>query len=198
MIHSLTGTISGVEPNALHLETGGGIEWALQISAKTAETLPGIGESTRVFTYVHHRDDQLSLFGFATAAERSVFTDLLRVGGIGPRQALRILSGMSVEQLVRSLDEENVEALTRVPGLGKKTAQKILLTLRGKLSLRETSSTGGRADDIVEALVEMGFDRGKAKTVVTALRAESPDGRGEEGELLRRAIVRLSARAQEG
>ena len=135
MIHSLTGTVSGGDENTVLIKTDGGIEWMLQISTTTASALPRQGNEVRILTHLHHREDQMILFGFATAEERSVFFDLLKVSGIGTRQALRILSGMSVSELVRSLDSEDVDSLARVPGLGKKTAQKILLTLRGKLSL---------------------------------------------------------------
>ena len=89
MINSLSGTVSGVDGAMLLLETDGGIEWSLQISGKTAEALPGIGDPVRILTYLHHRDDQMVLYGFLTSDERTVFHDLLRVGGIGPRQALR-------------------------------------------------------------------------------------------------------------
>ncbi len=193
MINSLSGTVSAVDAATLFLETDGGIEWSLQISGRTAESLPGVGEAVRVLTYLHHRDDQMVLYGFSTRDERTVFHDLLRVGGIGPRQALRILSGMSVDQLVHYLDNEDVDALSRIPGLGKKTAQKILLTLRGKLSL-EPAPTEEARDDIVDALMEMGFERAAAKKAVASLRSDITDGEdGDEGELLRRAIVSLSS-----
>ncbi len=199
VIHSLTGTVSGGDENTLLMKTDGGIEWMLQISTTTASALPRPGNQVRVLTHLHHREDQMILFGFGTTEERSVFLDLLKVSGIGTRQALRILSGMSVTELVRSLDSEDVDSLARVPGLGKKTAQKILLTLRGKLSLaRERKEEP--ADEIVNALVEMGFDRSKAQSAIAAVRSDAPKGspRGggealEEAELIKEAIVRLSA-----
>ena len=135
----------------------------------------------------------MTMFGFGTIEERSVFLDLLKVSGIGPRQALRILSGMSVDDFVKNMDAEDVDSLSRIPGLGKKTAQKILLTLRGKLSLSKTS-VETEHDEITEALVEMGFDRAQAHSAVNEVRSDpGGDGELEEGELLRRAIVRLSA-----
>ena len=203
MIHSLTGTVSGGDENTLLIKTEGGIEWMLQISTTTASALPRQGNEVRILTYLHHREDQMMLFGFGTAEERSVFFDLLKVSGIGTRQALRILSGMSVSELVRSLDSEDVDSLARVPGLGKKTAQKILLTLRGKLSLA-TERGEEPADEIVSALVEMGFDRSKAQSAIAAVRSEAETGGGtgsatgtggelEEAEVIKEAIVRLSA-----
>ena len=207
MFNSLTGTVSNVGETELFLETDGGIEWVITISGNTAKEMPLPGNAVRVYTHLHHREDQMMLFGFATPEERTVFKDLLRVGGIGPRQAIRILSGMSVAQLVQNLDGEDIDALASVPGIGRKTAQKILLTLRGKLSLeRDVASPGD--DDIVEALVEMGFDRSRTRTAVASVRAEVAEslaaagtdaGGGTddpEGAIMRLAIVRLSA--QEG
>lgn len=200
MIHSLTGSVAGIEDGVLLLQTEGGVEWAVQVSSTTVKTLAAKsldpqGERVRILTYLHHRDDQMALFGFATREERSVFLDLMKVGGIGTRQAMRILSGMTVTELVRALDSEDVNALSRIPGLGRKTAQKMLLTLRGKLSL-EPESEPEQGDEIVDALAEMGFDRSKARIAVRSIRAEFADGASAqslEGELLRRAIVRLSA-----
>ena len=192
MIHSITGTIAAVSDGLLLLKTDGGIEWSLFISSHTATELPGAGMTVRIFTHLHHKEDQMSLYGFASQTERSVFLDLMKVGGIGTRQALRILSGMSVERLIQCLDAEDVDALATIPGLGKKTAQKMLLTLRGKLSIASHSDNDPH-DEIVDALIDMGFDRGKAKTAVAAIRSEKIDQEETEGELLRRAIVRLSA-----
>ena len=191
MINSITGTIAAIEDGMLYIETDGGIEWAISVSTTTIGLLPVAGSTVRILTYLHHREDQMTLYGFSTVDERMAFLDLMKVGGIGTRQALRILSGMSVDKLIGSLDAEDVDALSRIPGLGKKTAQKMILTLRGKLTRRSQSESEER-DEIVDALFEMGFDRGKAKTVVTAIRAEAGTD-ASEGELLRLSIVRLSS-----
>jgi holliday junction DNA helicase RuvA len=189
VFNSLCGTVTAVDGAMLCLETAG-IEWSLTVSTTTAGSLPPVGAKARVFVHLHHREDQMALYGFASVEERSVFLDLLKVGGIGTRQAIRILSGMTVAALSAALDSEDVDALARIPGLGKKTAQKILLTLRGKLSIGH----GGEAepaDELVEALANMGFERSRARYAVSAVRSESaPDE--AEGELLRRSIVRLS------
>ena len=192
MINSLTGTVAGIDDGVLYLTTDGGIEWAIFVSTSTASHLGVTGSQVRLFTHLHHREDQMSMYGFATEDERSTFLDLLKVGGIGTRQAIRILSGMSVEALIQNLDSEDVDALSRIPGLGKKTAQKMILALRGKLTLKREQATDTK-EEIVEALFEMGFDRGKAKSAVSAVRAELDGDEAEEGELLRRAIVKLSA-----
>jgi Holliday junction DNA helicase RuvA len=138
----------------------------------------------------------MRLYGFATADERRVFLELTRVSGIGPRAALKMLSATSPGELIRMLEAEDVDGLVRLPGLGRKTAQKVILTLRGTLVAEEGEATPAHAE-LVEALVEMGFDRSRVAGVVNALSAElvvSPDvdGTDLEKEIFRLAIVRLS------
>ena len=121
MFNSLKGTVSQKNAVSVHLQTDF-IEWDLLAPGSTLDSLPQVGDTVRLFTYLHHREDQLALYGFASREERNLFLDLLKVGGIGPRQALKILSGMSVEEFVGSLNSDDVDGLSRVPGLGKKTA----------------------------------------------------------------------------
>ncbi|MAG14152.1 MAG: Holliday junction branch migration protein RuvA [Spirochaetales bacterium] len=196
MINSITGVMTGKDTEYVYLENGG-IEWSVRVSARTAHALPPSGREARIFTYLHHREDQMALYGFSSVEERYLFLDLLRVGGIGPKQALRILSGMSVDEFVTSLDADDVDGLSRVPGLGKKTAQKIILTLRGRLSLPPDEETPAQNAEIVAALVEMGFDR---QTGTKAVERAASDVRDEglrdeeaEKEIFRRAIVSLSS-----
>ncbi len=197
MINSLTGTITHKGATEVFLESRG-IEWQLSVSERTARKLPPTGKEIRVYTYLHHREDQMVLFGFAGVEERFLFHDLLRVAGIGPKQAIRILSGMSVGQFVKNLDADDVDALSSIPGLGKKTAQKIILTLRGRLTAQENEDgTEKPYAEIVTALVDMGFDRQSAVKAVAKCAAEiseEPDGEeiGEK-EIFRRAIVALSS-----
>lgn len=194
VFNSITGRITEKRENALFLETNG-LEWDIAVPSSSLAALPVVGESARVFTYLYHREDQMRLFGFATSAERSVFFDLLKVDGVGPKQALKVLSGLPFDLLLRSLDSGDVEALSRMPGLGTKTAQKIVLALRGKLSFRSEGESS-EFEDIVAALVEMGFDRRQASDAVQASVAEigatanpAPE---IEKELLRLSIMRLS------
>ena len=139
----------------------------------------------------------MALYGFSAMEERFLFLDLLRVSGIGPRQALRILSGMSVDEFVSSLDADDVDALSRIPGLGKKTAQKIILTLRGRLTLPQAEDADTPNVEIIAALAEMGFDRQSAtkavERVAADVRSEGLQGEDAEKELFRRAIVSLSS-----
>lgn len=199
MFNSLTGTITGQGPNALLLATGG-VEWELEVSGYTLRALSGHGnEPVRVFTHLYHREDQMRLYAFSGAEERRVFLELTRVSGIGPRAALKMLSGTSPSELIRMLETEDVDGLVRLPGLGRKTAQKVILTLRGKLVVEEGGVEGAHTE-LIDALVEMGFERSEVNSVVAALGAEldaagsaiGSDPAEREKEIFRLAIVRLS------
>lgn len=203
MFNSLTGRISGHDFPHVYL-TDGAVEWELEVSATTFQAvLAASGEEHhRVLVHLHVREDLLQLYGFWTAAERRAFRELLKVPGIGPRQALRILSGTTVPVLTELLEREDVESLTRIPGLGKKTAQKMILQLKGHLATDGAEPGGGptgTADgddgELVAALVDMGFDRSAARTALRTAREEigSEDGPADEQELFRRAIVALSS-----
>ncbi|MBN1686780.1 MAG: Holliday junction branch migration protein RuvA [Spirochaetales bacterium] len=197
MINSLRGTITYKGSTEIHLENRD-VEWRLTVSERTARDLPAVGNEARVYTHLHHRDDQMVLFGFARVEERFLFHDLLRVSGIGPKQAIRILSGMSVDEFVKSLDSDDVDSLSRIPGLGRKTAQKIILTLRGRLTVQQEDEGEAKPfAEIVSALADMGFDRPSAARIVSSLipeiSAEFEDPASREKEIFRRAIVALSS-----
>lgn len=195
MFNSISGAISYKGVSEIFIQNSG-VEWALQVTASTLEELPAVGEETRIFTYLHHKEDQMVLYGFSSPEQRSVFLDLIKVSGIGPKQAIKILSGMSVDDFVDSLDNDDVDNLSRIPGLGRKTAQKIVLALRGKLSL-QTASPKSAFEDIISALVEMGFERQNAsrtvETIAAELKIEEIGDDEREKELFRRSIVLLSA-----
>jgi holliday junction DNA helicase RuvA len=186
MFNSLTGEITEKSDERLCIQTGG-VEWELTVSKQALERLPRVGEVARVYTHMVHREDAMRLYGFLDAAERALFLDLLKVEGVGPRAALKMLSGMDRESFAQALDGDDVDALSRVPGVGKKTAQKIILTLKGKLTQTGDSSGRSAEDDITTALVGMGFDRRTAKTAVaSALKAVA--GRDLKGEALEREL----------
>lgn len=193
MFNSVRGRVAAKRVGQLFLENGG-VEWDITMSQASLGELPEIGSEARVFVYLYHRDDRMRLYGFATDEERSVFLELLKVDGVGPRQAIRILSGGSLEQFLARLDAGDVDSLTRLPGLGKKTAQKIVLALRGKLSLKAKDESSG-FEDITAALVDMGFEKKQAEKAVSAaleeLHGES-DREPVENEVLKHAIVHLS------
>ena len=201
MFNSLSGRITGHDFPLLYLSAAG-VEWELEVSATTFQAALGAepGRRHRVLVHVHVREDILKLYGFWSAPERRAFRELLKVPGIGPRQALRILSGTTVAALTELLEQEDITALTRIPGLGRKTAQKMILQLKGHLVTDEgahDAPTAGQApeDELLAALVDMGFDRTTARETLTRLAKDmgSDDGDApDEQELFRRAIVALS------
>ncbi|MFO7848368.1 MAG: Holliday junction branch migration protein RuvA [Spirochaetia bacterium] len=203
MFHSLTGRITGRRGTTIHLSTGG-VEWAIEVSRRSFEQLLSssagdnhtAAEETRIFTYLYHKEDSMVLFGFSEEDERDIFLELIKVSGIGPRQALKILSGIRAEEIVRHIEAEDAAALSRIPGIGKKTAGKIILTLRGSLTPPEDEESPSEFGELVNALVDMGFDRkGAQKAVVQLAGSEEITAIPEkerEHEIFRRAIVALS------
>jgi len=193
MINKLSGSLAGINGTHLYLKNGD-IEWDVLVSATTASKVSAMEDKITIFAYLYHREDQFALYGFASELERTIFLDLIRIPGIGPRQALRILSGMNEDAFLQNLDAGDVDALSRVPGLGKKTAQKIILALRGKITKNEEEA--GDFDDIIQALVDMGFERKKSKDTVYRLsRKEMFQGEDKpslEQDLFKQAIVELS------
>ena len=156
-----------------------------------------------MYTYLYHRDDQMRLYGFATREERNLFLDLLRVDGVGPRLVIRILSGIDAHDLVQALEGNDLVRLVQIPGLGNKTAQKMVLALQGKLSLapaRDSAAPGLEAD-ITAALTGMGFGRRDSREAVRAVLRDTAafagSGAEREQEVLRRAVARLSSLTSE-
>ncbi len=194
MFNSLYGIITDLGTNTIYLRTGD-IEWEIHASSNTVTQYLREKEQIRVYTFLYHREDQLVLYGFYSKEERSVFLDLLSVNGIGPKQAVRVLSGIGIEEFIAYLREGNVNALSQIPGLGKKTAQKIILSLQGKLHLEEEDDTS-QDEDIVNALVDMGFEKRSVKKAVDEIRREigprSTLGDEQEKELFKEALLRLS------
>jgi Holliday junction DNA helicase RuvA len=192
MFNSVTGEITYKGEERLCVQTGG-VEWELVVSRKALDRLPPVGQVARVYTFLLHREDAMRLYGFSDPAERALFLDLQKVDGVGPRGALKMLSGVDREQFSRALEEDDLDALSSVPGVGRKTAQKIILTLKGKLT--PTAETEGRSteNDIITALVGMGFDRKTARAaVLQALKSiDSREVKGEEleRELFKRAVA---------
>lgn len=194
MFNSISGEITYKDDQLLFL-CSGSLEWEIHTSRTSSDDLPEAGQSAKVYVYLHHRDDQLRLYGFSQVLERDVFMDLLKVEGVGPRQALRILSGVEVGRFIDALEAEDLDLLSSIPGVGNKTAQKIMLKLKGKLKV--STPTGiSLEEDIVNALVGMGFDRRSAKAAVgaaaRALRASDLGGEELEREIFKSALAQLS------
>ncbi len=167
MIGRLVGTIIEKRPPSLLLDVGG-VGYEIDAPMSTFYSLPAIGERTTLLTHLLVREDAQQLFGFATAAERSAFRALIRISGVGARTALSVLSGLSVEELAQAVTLQQTALLTRIPGIGTKTAQRLLLELKGKLgaALEAPSGASPAADetltDILRALTALGYSEREA------------------------------------
>lgn len=204
MFNSIIGIITGKFPKQVFLENNG-IEWDICVPDSNLEMLPPVGSEARIFTYLQHTDMIMSLFGFASADERTLFFDLLKVEGIGPKGAIKIMSSVSSGRLMEVLERGDVEMLEKVPGVGKKTAAKMMLALKGKLSLSETS-TVVRVEkpvafgDVINSLATMGYDKRLVEQKVAQLVEELSKDADFEGKsqkdkedlIFRRAIVSLA------
>ncbi len=200
MIQSVYGKVTGYGLNSIYLRSGS-IEWDLTVSNFLIEKIGSSSDEVRVFTYLHHKEDTMQLFGFYSSEEREAFLQLISVSGVGPKLGIKILSGIPLKDLMETLDAGDVTRLSSVKGLGAKGAQKIILALRGKLRLKEDSPTkatgsGGQFTVPLEALIQMGFNRKSALTTLKELATEhSPVGMSEsayEDLLFREALLRLS------
>ena len=147
MFNSLTGEITFKGDERLCVQTGG-VEWDITASRRALDRLPPVGQVARIYTHLVHREDAMRLYGFSDQAERALFLDLQKVEGVGPRGALKMLSGVDREQFSQALDRDDVDALSAVPGVGRKTAQKIILTLKGKLTPIGEAHSRSAEDDI--------------------------------------------------
>lgn len=204
MFNSITGIITGKFPKQVFIENNG-IEWDICMPDSNLEMLPPVGNEAKVFTYLQHTDMIMSLFGFASADERTLFFDLLKVEGIGPKGAIKIMSSVSSGRLMEVLERGDVEMLEKVPGVGKKTAAKMMLALKGKLSLSETSSVV-RVEkpvafgDVINSLASMGYDKRlveqKVASLVEVLSAEpgfaDKSQKEKEDLIFRRVIVEMA------
>lgn len=189
MIALLEGTV--VERSAGRVVVlAGGVGYELLVSASTLGALPPAGQRTRVLTHLHVRDDAMSLFGFATPAERDLFALLIGVGGVGPKLALAVLSVLAPDALRRALLDGDADALTLVPGVGKKVAARIVLDLKEKLGGEVALPAESPLAEVRDALMGMGLSVQEVQDALAGL-----DGRDEPVEdLLRGALQRVGAR----
>jgi Holliday junction DNA helicase RuvA len=167
VIGRLVGTLVEKRPPALLLDVAG-VGYEIDAPMSTFYGLPAVGERITLLTHLVVREDAHQLFGFATPAERSAFRALIRISGVGSRTALSVLSGMSVEELAQAVTLQQTGLLTRVPGIGTKTAERLLLELKGKLGAALEGAGGGIAaggdalTDILRALAALGYSEREA------------------------------------
>ncbi|NIZ40960.1 Holliday junction branch migration protein RuvA [Entomospira entomophila] len=195
MIHSIVGTVTNLQPDGIHFQVGA-IEWHLLASQQTLNALH-IGEDLKLYTYLHHKEDTMQLFAFKEKRERDIFFHLIKVDGVGPKAALKILGFFTPVMFQEAIEAPDIKLLAKAPGLGAKTAQKIMLALKGKLDFQalNTTSSGSPTvvsnDDLLPPLVAMGFDRKTAQNTLQEVRSEL-GAEATEAEILRITITRLS------
>lgn len=199
MIAQLQGRILRKDPQEVIVDVGG-VGYRVLIPVSTFYRLPDEGTQTVLRIHTHVREDALALFGFLTAAEHDLFLRLIEVAGVGPKLAVNVLSGMEAPDLIEALRASDVARLTRIPGVGKKTAERLVLELKDKMPARPPTADaavpepgGSSRDDLLSALVHLGYSRVEAERGVE--RAMKEDGVGSRFEdLLRRSLRALATR----
>ena len=172
MIGRITGTLAEKSPPLILVDVGG-VGYEIDVPMSTFYNLPGLGERVTLLTHFAVREDAQQLFGFLTHEERATFRELVKISGVGPRTALSILSGLSVADLSQAVSRQEAGRLVKVPGIGKKTAERLLLELKGKLgpdlALPSASATTDAQTDIVQALMALGYNERDANAALKAL-----------------------------
>ena len=199
MIAHLRGRLLAKSPNQAVIECGG-VGYEVAISVETFGSLPELNGEAKLHVFTHVREDQIALFGFAETREKRLFEKLLTISGIGPKLALTVLSGIAAERLIAAIRAEDHATLTKIPGIGKKTAERVVLELKDKLDELASAipEMGGRpavvgslgliGDDAVSALVNLGYARVSAQRAVEAALLKEP-AVGREFEILFRAAM---------
>ena len=196
MIASLNGTLKIKTPTEVLIDVQG-VGYAVSIPLSTFEKLGNIGSTTTLLTHLHVREDALQLFGFATEEERFLFKLLISVSGIGPKIAQGILSGISAGELKEHIARENIAALTAIPGVGKKTAERLIIELRDKIGKLDliTSSTptlSSQQEDVRQeallALTSLGYNRQIAEKALRQVLNETNGTNLSLQELIKKAL----------
>jgi len=170
----------------------GGVGYEVSVTARTFAELPGIGSGIVLHTHLHVREDQLALFGFATADDRDLFRLLMGVSGVGPKVGLAILSTMTADDLRRVVATDDAAALTAVPGIGPRSAQKLLLELRPKLDVPDGDLQGsGPIGEVRTALEGLGYQSDEISSVLRDLPSDIPIE-----EMLKRSLQALGKRSE--
>jgi Holliday junction DNA helicase RuvA len=171
MIGRLSGTLLEKNPPSILVDAGG-VGYELDVPMSTLYNLPAVGERVTLLTHLSIREDAHQLYGFGSGAERHAFRELIKISGVGARTALAVLSGLSVGELAQAISLQEGGRLTKIPGIGKKTADRLLLELKGKLGAAIDAAPGGAAatddagTDILRALLALGYNEREATQAV--------------------------------
>jgi Holliday junction DNA helicase RuvA len=174
MIAHLRGKLLAKHPNQAIVETTG-VGYDVTISVPTFSDLPALGAEVALHIHIHVREDQIALYGFLRPAEKVLFEKLITVSGIGPKLAITILSGMAADEMVGAIRGNDLVRLTRIPGIGRKTAERMVLELRDKLPLPGPSATSTATalsatdEDVLSALINLGYQRAAAEKALAAV-----------------------------
>jgi Holliday junction DNA helicase RuvA len=175
MIGRLSGLLAEKTPPMVLVDCNG-VGYEVQVPMSTFYNLPALGERVTLLTHFVVREDAQLLYGFATAPERHAFRELVKVSGVGPRTALAVLSGMSADELTQAVATQEAGRLVKVPGIGKKTAERLLLELKGKLAdalpTAGDAAAGGERADIQQALLALGYSDKEAAATLKTLPAD--------------------------
>lgn len=189
MIGKLTGTLLDKNPPTVLVDCHG-VGYEVQVPMSTFYNLPATGAQVSLLTHFIVREDAQLLYGFGTPSERNTFRELIKISGVGPRTALAIISGMGIEDLAQAVTLQEAGRLIKVPGIGKKTAERLLLELKGKIGADMGSKslfTNEHQNDILQALLALGYND---KEAAAALKALPPDIGVSDG--IKRALQALA------
>jgi Holliday junction DNA helicase RuvA len=175
MIGKLTGTLAEKNPPQVLVDCHG-VGYEVDVPMSTFYNLPGVGEKVSLLTHFVVREDAQILFGFGSGSEREAFRQLIKISGVGPRTALALLSGMSVNDIGQAVTQQDASRLVKIPGIGKKTAERLLLELKGKIGA-DIGPVGGMVvddaqADILQALVALGYSDKEAQAALKPLPKE--------------------------
>src|SRR5256885_4907453 len=191
MIAHLRGRLLAKHPNQAIVETGG-VGYDVTISVPTFSDLPVVGGEVTLHIHTHVREDLIALYGFLRSAEKRLFERLITVSGIGPKLAITILSGMAADEMVNAIRGNDVARLTRIPGIGKKTAERMVLELRDKLPTEGAAESAlvpamsAVEEDVLSALMNLGYQRAAAER---ALASVEKNGKANSFEVMFRQTL---------
>jgi holliday junction DNA helicase RuvA len=205
MIAHLSGTLLSKEPNLVIVDVGG-VGYEVNIPLTTFYDLGEVQQSVKLLVYTHVKEDAFQLFGFKTASERKLFVHFISVSGVGPKLGIALLSHMKAEELIESIKSNNLARLTQIPGVGRKTAERLVVDLREKMTLlaatqyeeqtglkpetMHVSSDDNVRSDALSALLNLGYQRSGAEKAIDAALSEGGDSTVES--ILRRALKKFA------